>query len=1293
MQRVNDMPVRNKLIGLFLLIGLLPLLIFGWLASHEASEAMLAQSFSHLEAIRDIRKKQVEAYFKERESDVVVLATDQDLVSSMERLHLLAHKTLEQGDRIGGQVWQNGLEKPFIEWLENFRKGYGYHDILLIDLDGHVVYTALRESDLGEDLLHGPLQHSGVGQLFVRAQKGLAVQDFAPYAPSGGRQAAFMGHPIQRAGQIIGVLVVQLPTEGVERIMQEQFGLGKNGEAFLIGKQQGVVSYRSNRQASAGRIGEKRSDVVGEKALSGEAGSTIHVGVEGVTKLFSYAPLDLPGLNWAMLATTPLSDVDAPGRALIQTTLMLSLLLGGVVVGVAILVARTAVTPLQRLIQTADRIAAGEWTARVRVEGMDEFGQLGTAFNRMAESNEAQFWIKSHVAACMALLQRSDTPLAFAQSLIRYVTPLLEGGHGVVYLREEDAESYRLLGGYGHTECAQLGHLCRPGEGIVGQCILEKQPILLTQVPGDHIKIRTGLGESTPLAILVVPILFQNQVLAVVEIASYHHFTPLQQTLLDALTPMLGLGFENQNRSQRTETLLRQTQAQAQEMAALAEELRVQQEELQATNQALQSSEEELRVQQEELQATNQELFSRAELLERQKGELEVTRLELEEKARALATASQYKSEFLANMSHELRSPLNALLLLADDLAGNAPGNLSEDQVTSARVIHASGRDLLNLINDILDLAKIEAGKVELQGEELSLQTLAQQIRQQFAPLAAERSLSWGVEVADGVPEHIWTDRRKVGQVVKNLVSNAIKFTQEGGVTVLIQPASPPWAVAVTVRDTGIGIAQEKHALIFEPFQQADGSTTRQYGGTGLGLSISRELAERLGGAIRLQSQPGAGSLFTLFLPERLDMPEMAVPREGQPVAAAPATRVVEDDRERVAATDRVVLVIENDLAFAGFLSRLARERGFKCLVSASGEEGLQLARQHLPQGIILDLGLDGAMDGMAVMERLQGEPITASIPVHIVTAAEGGKKEGLSKGAMGYLYKPVNRAQLEEVFHAFEQCSSLEGKRLLLVDGDAHPDTSMVQWMRSQATDVTVANRGEDAYALLQQQTFHCLILNPNLPDMHGCDLLERIDRDADIANMPVILYTDKKLSQVELERLKQYTDTIVSKGSGQVKRRLMDEVTLFLHKVESDPVHRDGGQEEAVFKGKTVLLVDDDVRNTYALSKILIARGLTVLAAGNGESALKILERKPEIDGVLMDVMMPLMDGYETMRAIRKQERLRTLPIIALTAKAMRDDRERCLAAGANDYLAKPVEADKLLSLLRVWLSGGAA
>jgi len=777
--------------------------------------------------------------------------------------------------------------------------------------------------------------------------------------------------------------------------------------------------------------------------------------------------------------------------------------------------------------------------------------------------------------------------------------------------------------------------------------------------------------------------------------ASIHAYDTEAVRLITEVQDMLAVWMNSMLANRRVETLAAGLDQQNHQLQTQQEELRVANEELEEQTHRLQQSEEELKVQQEELQVTNEELEEKNDLLERQTKQVELARLDLEEKGKALAQASKYKSEFLANMSHELRTPLNSLLLLSQGLARNRDGNLTPDQVEAARIIHCGGSDLLNLINEILDLSRIEAGRVEIQLDRFKISSLAESVRETFQLMADEKELALEVIVNDDAPLEIMSDRKRLEQIIRNLIANALKFTAKGSVSVTFAAAGHD-SLAIKVKDTGIGIPPELHKLIFEAFRQADGTTSRKYGGTGLGLSISRELATLLGGEIRLESEPEKGATFTLILPvsgNKQAITETAKPIESsrtiKPVIERRRSHIT-DDRDSIAPGDHVILVIEDDLNFARLLYAKCHEKGMKCLAAPTGEEGVELAEKHLPGAIILDIRLPG-IDGWEVLSVLKGNTSTRHIPVHIMSVEDPTSK-ARRKGAVGHCAKPVNQEELDEAFSLLEQLSSGKPKRLLVVDDDANIRAETVRLVSDADVITDEAETGEQALAALRSGTYDCVVLDLGLPDMDGNELLARLESEG-LTLPPVIVYTARDLTVAEETTIRGRAESIVIKDV-RSQERLLDEVSLFLHRIvnrmpeKKRKVIQDLHDTDALLKGKKILVVDDDMRTTFAVAHLMSESGMKPLKAENGERALRLLDEQPDIDLVLMDIMMPVMDGYETMRRIRAQEKFRSLPIIALTAKAMEEDREKCLAVGANDYLPKPVDPLRLFSLMRVWL-----
>jgi signal transduction histidine kinase/CheY-like chemotaxis protein len=899
------------------------------------------------------------------------------------------------------------------------------------------------------------------------------------------------------------------------------------------------------------------------------------------------------------------------------------------------------------------------------------------------------------------MLQGQRDLQAVARMILSELAKLVSAQHGVFYVhRPSHAEAasgrsaLSLLSSYACSD--GVAERFEVGEGLIGQCAVEKSRILLTNVPTDYVRIRSGVGGSSPLNIVVLPVLFEGEVKAVVELASFERFSPLQIAFLEQLAETLGIVLTTIDATMRTEDLLRQSQS-------LAERLRAQQQELRQTN--------------EELQEKAQLLTEQKAQVEVKNREVELARQALEEKAEQLSLTSRYKSEFLANMSHELRTPLNSLLILARLLTENADGNLSPKQVEYADTIHAAGRDLLGLINEILDLSKIESGTMVVDASDVNLLGLADALDRSFRQLAEDKGLAFDVRIAPDAPEAVETDAKRLQQILRNLLANAFKFTERGRVTLSVGPVRHGWdpshpvlraaesVVAFSVADTGIGIPREKQQIIFEAFQQADGTTSRRYGGTGLGLTISRELARILGGEIRLESEPGAGSTFTLYLP-RAYAGALAPPTPAS-LAQRPRTRPrdersardepspleegqFEDDRADTRPGDLSILIIEDDPAFAEILLDAAREKGFKGLVAQRGEWGLAMARAYRPRAITLDMHLPG-MDGWTVLDRLKHDPSTSHIPVHVVTVAPD-RRRGMAFGAVSYLAKPATREEIAGAMTTLRTFLDRDPKRLLVATPDEGSRREIVSAVGEGDVETTAVASGDEALAALKEGHFDCAVLDLDLQDARGADVFDAIQRDPALRDLPVIALAKRALSKADRRRMKN-AGSVVVKGKDALDRILAD-TTRFLHRVQANlPAETQRRLVEAddadpALAGKRVLVVDDDVRNVFALTGLLERRRMDVLYAENGRLALQKLEQNPDVDVVLMDIMMPEMDGYEAMREIRKMERFRDLPIIALTAKAMRGDREKCLEAGASDYVAKPVDQEQLLSLLRVWL-----
>ncbi|PLS77041.1 MAG: hybrid sensor histidine kinase/response regulator, partial [Chloroflexi bacterium] len=1006
-------------------------------------------------------------------------------------------------------------------------------------------------------------------------------------------------------------------------------------------------------------------------------------------------------------------------------------------------------TQIRTIAEIATAVTKGDLTRSIAVEAQGEVEELKDNINQMianlrdtTQKNTEQDWLKTNLARFTRMLQGQRDLQTVSKQILSELAPLVFAQHGVFYTKDGQAEQpmLKLLSTYAYRERKHLANQFHLGEGLVGQAALEKDRILLTEVPHDYIKINSGLGEATPMNVIVLPVVFENEVKAVIELASFQRFSETHLAFLDQLTESIAIVLNTIEAGMRQEELLKQSQS-------LAEELQGQQRELTETNQrleqqarSLQASEELLKQQREQLQQTNEELEEKAELLatqnaevERKNREIDRARQALEEKAEQLALSSKYKSEFLANMSHELRTPLNSLLILSKLLSENADSNLTPKQVDFATTIYSAGADLLSLINDILDLAKIESGTMGVDVGVVQFGDVRDEVERTFRQIATDKNINFTVDLAATLPRNLHTDGKRLQQILRNLLSNAFKFTEQGAVTLRIDPVTQGWSfdhealnkaqvvVAFAVTDTGIGIAPDKQKIIFEAFQQADGTTSRKYGGTGLGLSISREIARLLGGEIRLLSEPGKGSTFTLYLPQVypttttvsrdtetsasttiMPLPTRGNGGNGGTATASAAVELaveselllhgeISDDREAINPGDRVLLIIEDDPPFARILLDLARDKGFKGIIASRGDLGLALARKWKPDAITLDLQLP-IVDGWSVLDRLKHDPATRHIPVHIISVMEG-RHRGLHQGAIAYLQKPVTKEALDESLANIKQFVERGVKNLLVVEDDEAQRKSIIELIGEGDVRSTAVGTAAEALTALREGQYDCMVLDLGLPDMTGFELLEQLKQAGLLGDLPIIVYTAKDLTKQEETELKRVAETIIVKDVNSMER-LLDETALFLHRVEAnlpqpkrrmlEQIHKN----DPVLAGKKVLIIDDDVRNIFALTSVMERQRMHVIYAENGRDGIKLLEQTPDVDIVLTDIMMPEMDGYETARAIRQNPAIRTLPIIALTAKAMKGDREKCIAAGASDYITKPVDTDQLLSLLRVWL-----
>jgi signal transduction histidine kinase/DNA-binding response OmpR family regulator/CHASE3 domain sensor protein len=946
---------------------------------------------------------------------------------------------------------------------------------------------------------------------------------------------------------------------------------------------------------------------------------------------------------------------------------------------------------------------------------------IGYLMRKAALARRREEWLQSGQIGLSAAIVGDLRIDQLGERVLKYLAEYLGAQAGAIFA--QDSGRFRRTATYGVPAGSTIPDGFEAGDGLLGQAAKDLRTFIVDDVPEGYLTIGSALGRSKPRHLLVAPMSADGEVNGVLELGFVEPIDPTTTALFDRVTELVGVAIRSADYRTHLQNLLEETQRQTEELQTQGEELRVSNEELEEQSRALKESQSRLEQQQAELEATNSQLEEQTQLLEIQRDDAARAKQSLQVQAKELEQASRYKSDFLANMSHELRTPLNSSLILAKLLADNSEGNLTPEQVQYAQTIRSAGNDLLSLINDILNLSKIEAGKMEIRPEPVALSRLIDDLVRIFRPVAEQKGLKFRTEIAPGTPSTIESDRQRLEQVLKNLLSNAMKFTEKGEVVLAIG-RDADGKIELAVRDTGIGIPEHQRQAIFEAFRQADGTTNRRYGGTGLGLSISRELARLLGGEIRVESEPGQGSVFTVTIPEIYDA-ALTKPSKtsetrtisptketsfgpGSPASLAPPLRTaaggpsvarvrrIEDDRDKLTGNRRVILVVEDDEPFTKILIDLAHEQGFDCLVAMTAEEGMAMAIQYLPSAVVLDVGLPDH-SGLSVLDRLKHDARTRHIPVHVVTAGDH-EQTALSLGAVGYLNKPVAREELVETLSRLETRLEKRLRRVLVVEDDAVQLDSLRKLLGSHDVETVGARSAAECLEHLKDATFDCMVLDLSLPDASGYSLLETLSREDTYSFPPVIVYTGRELSADEEQRLRRYSKSIIIKGA-KSPERLLDEVTLFLHQVVADlPVEQQrllekARSRDAALENKRILIVEDDVRNIFALTSILEPRGALIKFARNGLEALTALEKGIQdpaeaIDLVLMDVMMPEMDGITATQEIRKRLEWKKLPVIMLTAKAMRNDQENCLAAGANDYMAKPLDVEKLLSLVRVWI-----
>ena len=1371
----------------FMVLSLGPLIAVGLIEYNNGKRNIIEDSYEKLSTINLLLSEQLNDFFDQMVTNLFVKSwSAQEFIDKL--VVSFESKALSTEAFISSPEYQSIVNQYSSEFTD-FLQYYGYSDVILGDAKGNILYTANENSDLGENLFNGVLSRTSFSKsvresMATYKPRYTALED---YLQDGGELVSFFIMPLIDDDEVItGFIAVQIVASHIQELFRRQGDiLGESVNSYLINADGQIVfgtvyspeskltldpenplltlwlshvdpaigSYQEDpghldsgdhqshldhdhdvHEEDRGQGSELDSSSKRKNILS-----RIHSHIRSYQNLANqevlgiYYPVSVGGTPMAMISEVTHEDAFVSIYEFRHRLLWVSGIIFLAVIVLAIFITRKLVKPIRTITSWVKRVSSGDYVQGTILSGNTEISDLSRNFTDMTErlrnisnENEQRSWMQEGLAGLNNSL-RGDLGMSdLCRNIVTYLCRYLGFQTGAMYVLGED-QTLHLMGSYAWCSRKQHANKFSIGEGLVGQAALEKTTIEIVDIPADYLVIESGLGSTVPYSILIIPLVYENELKGVFEFALLRSVTDKQSEFMSQSIENVAIAINSAQYRTRVNQLLDKTTKQSEILKEQQEELKAVNEELEKRASILEESEEELKAQSEELQKSNAELEEKGEQLLQQKEQIEhknrdieLSKKAIEEKAKELEQSSKYKSEFLANMSHELRTPLNSLLLLSQMLADNDEGNLTEDQIESAKVIYNGGKELLELINDILDLSKVEAGKMSINLEYVDVLELCNGINKLFRPLADNKGLDFNVSVQKGTTKVILSDSQRLLQVIKNFLSNAFKFTESGGVYVNIFSTVRKGRygensyVGFSIRDTGIGIPDEKQAAIFEAFQQADGSTSRKYGGTGLGLAISKEFTSLLGGFIELESVENEGTTFSVLLPDNpvsslsnekiyadSHHPEVVEDESGDSGIDVNVSEATEQTASEVKVAPEVLdipeinpdqaslLLIEDDPNFTEILGRIAEKHNFQYLHSDTGKKGLQLATLVKPDAIILDLGLPD-MDGQDVLTELKARSETKDIPVHIVTGRDPDSIK--SEEAVGYLIKPVSMADLDRVFVTLESAINSDIRRVLVLDSDDEARQHVCNILTKKGIDVGEACTANDAEVMLMETQWQCLVMDCDLGDTSGIEFLNKAQSQLGEKMPFVIIHTASDMTEEEYGELQKYTSTMVMKGD-MASDRVMDEVSLFLHSVQKPASIEDKPAKEVPTSEKSLadhklLLVDDDLRNTFALSKALQGMGMEIVMADNGKVALEKLESEEGIELVLMDIMMPIMDGYEATREIRKNKAYDDIPVIALTAKAMVEDRAKCIDAGANDYMTKPVDMNKLVAMLKVWL-----
>ncbi|MFK0569660.1 response regulator [Endozoicomonas sp.] len=1364
----------------FVILSIGPVIIVGFNEFQMGKDEIVKDRYNQLTSMNFQLTQRVNDYFDTVLTNLFIMAAPSEaFITDLAENQRFGKRNLKE--YINSEAYDL-IQSQYATEYENFLRFYDYSDILLGDVDGNILYTVNGYDDLGQNIFSGELSRTIFSRSVKESLQDQLPKytDLDEYAPIGGDKVVFFILPLTDSLQkAIGFIAVQIHPDNIQVMFDSGQSNIAGLSSFLVGTDRkirfgsqldstkdselkadnpliqlwlGHLNEEGNYQEEDDHlesmeqpdehdddlewpsidepgdgINNQETLTLAAKASSRHIRSYFH----GEEVMGIFLPVNIAGTPMMMLSEVTHRQAFASVQEFRKRLVVLIAITFVLVIVIALFVTQQLVKPIRRINKWVNRVASGDYVEGTVLSGNNEISELSRSFAQMTErlrtvsdENTRRNWLQEGMAGLHNSVRGEQDMADLCHNIVTYIARYLDMHSGAMFVKN-DKNQLEMMGAYAWRKGNEQASHFEMGEGLIGQAALERETIELTDVPDGYLDIESGLGSARPAHVIIIPLAYENDLKGVFEFSRLGSMTEEQSLFLEHSVESIAIAIHSAQYRTRVNQLLDTTTQQSEALKEQKEELRSVNEELEKRAGILEESEEELKAQSEELQKSNVELEELSEQLMHQKEEIEHKNKDIElssqsiaEKAEELARASKYKSEFLANMSHELRTPLNSLLLLSQMLAENDEGNLTEDQMESAQIIYNGGIELLDLINDILDLSKVEAGKMSVNLDGLRVEEVKGSIEMMFNPVAENRGIEFLVSIEHGASKSIFTDSQRLMQIVKNFLSNAFKFTEQGSVQVRIfnevRPgrfAENTW-VAFAVKDSGIGIAKDKQASIFESFQQADGSTSRKYGGTGLGLAISREMAELLGGFIELASEEGKGTIFTLFLPANpvcsLGAEKVIAENyvadffdhtEGQSESAESAQKPVISETSDIselaviesAATEEAdyhLLVIEDDPHFVAILAQIADKHHFGCLNATTGKQGLAMARQHQPSAIILDLGLPD-MDGQTVLEQLKNDDITRHIPVHIVSGRDPASVTSL--GSVGYLMKPVSVFDLDKVFVTLEGAIRQDIHDALILDPDEAQRAQVGAMLEKKGLNVGYAITVEEAEQALVDHQWHCLIMDLELGETGGLEFLQKIKSRLGPDMPSVVIHTAHPPDQAEHALLQEFTSAMVMKGD-RAMERITDEVTLFLHTVNKDQVDEApdelaSGAEKSL-EGHKILLVDDDLRNTFALSKALQGIGMEVVLANNGKNAINRLEEEDGIELVLMDIMMPVMDGYEATAAIRQMNEYKDLPVIALTAKAMAGDKAKCLEAGANDYMTKPLDMAKLTAMLKVWL-----